>query len=59
VATYSLNGHNSRPNDYDESACPDNNPINTVEAYSRAHDVSVCVRITGTSVDDVNAGVAQ
>jgi hypothetical protein len=59
VAIYRLNGHNSRPNDYDKSTCPDNNPINTVEAYSRAYDVSVCVSITGTSADDLEAGVAQ
>jgi hypothetical protein len=58
VATYRPNGHNSRPNDYDESACPDNNP-NTVEAYGRAHDVSVCVSITGTSADDLKTGVAK
>ncbi|PSQ79891.1 MAG: hypothetical protein BRD41_06410 [Bacteroidetes bacterium QS_1_63_11] len=59
VATYSLNGHNSRPNDYDESACLDNNPINTVEAYSSEHNVSICVSITGTSADDLETGVAE
>ena len=58
-ATYSLNGHSSLPNGYNDDACPDNNPINTVEAYSQEHDVSVCVSITGTSVDDLNAGVAK
>jgi hypothetical protein len=59
VATYRLNGHNSRPNDYDESACPDNNSINTVNAYSEQHDVSVCIGIAGPSKDDLEAGVAE
>jgi hypothetical protein len=59
VATYSLNGHNSRANDYDESACLDNNSINTVKAYSSEHDVSVCVSITGPSADDLKTGVAK
>lgn len=59
VATYSLNGHSSLPDDYDESACPDDDPINTVEAYSERHDVSVCVSITGTSSHDLKAGVAK
>lgn len=58
-ATYSLNGHSSLPEAYNENACPDNTPINTVEAYSQEHDVSVCVSITGTSAGDLKAGVAQ
>ena len=48
-ATYSLNGHSTLPDGYNPGACPDDSPINTVEAYSRAHDVSVCVSITGPS----------
>lgn len=59
MATYSLNGHNSRANDYDESACLDNNSINTVEAYSSEHKVSVCVSVTGMSANDLEAGVAE
>jgi hypothetical protein len=58
-ATYSLNGHSTLPGKYNPDACPDNNPVNTVEAYSREHDVSVCVSITGTSADDLEAGVAE
>lgn len=58
-AKYSLNGHNSLPSAYNDDACPDNNPINTVEAYSSTYDVSVCVSITGTSVDDLKAGLAK
>jgi len=60
-ATYSLNGHNSLPDAYDEDGdpCPDNNPINTVEAYSEKYDVSVCVSINGTTKDDLEAGVAE
>lgn len=58
VATYSLNGHNSLPDDYNPDACP-GDPINTVNAYSETHDVSVCVSITGTSADDLEVGVAE
>jgi len=58
-ATYSLNGHGTLPDDYNEDACPDNNPVNTVEAYSDEHDVSVCVTITGTGPDDLDANVAE
>lgn len=58
-AIYSLNGHSSLPSAYNDDACPDNNPVNTVEAYSEEHDVSVCVSITGTSADDIKVGVAR
>lgn len=58
-ATYSLNGHSTLPEGYDEDACPDNSPINTVEAYSSEHAVSVCVSITGTSADDLEVGVVE
>jgi hypothetical protein len=58
-ATYSLNGNSTLPDGYNEDACPDNNPVNTVEAYSEEHDVSVCVSITGTSPDDLEVGVAE
>lgn len=58
-ATYSLNGHDTLPEAYAPAACPENNPLNTVEAYSKAHDVSVCVSITGTSADDLKVGVAR
>jgi hypothetical protein len=40
-ATYSLSGHSTLPDGYNPGACPDDSPPNTVEAYSRAHDVSV------------------
>lgn len=59
VATYSLNGHSTLPGDYNPDACPDNSPINTVEAYSQEHDVSVCVSITGTSAEDLKTDVAE
>ena len=59
VATYSLNGHSTLPEGYNEDACPDNSPVNTVEAYSSEHDVSVCVSITGPSADDLKTGVAK
>jgi hypothetical protein len=59
-ATYSLNGHGSLPSACNDDACPDNSPTNTVEAAaSRAHDVSVCVSITGMSANDLEAGVAE
>lgn len=58
-ATYSLNGHSTLPEGYNSDACPDNSPINTVEAYSRAHDVSVCVSITDPSADDLTVGVGR
>jgi hypothetical protein len=58
-ATYSLNGHSTLPDGYNPGACPDDSPINTVEAYSRAHDVSVCVSITGPSADDLKVGVGR
>lgn len=58
-ATYSLNGHNTLPGGYNPDACPNNSPINTVEAYSSQHDVSVCVSITGESSDELQAGLAQ
>jgi hypothetical protein len=58
-ATYSLNGHSTLPDGYNPEACPNDSPINTVEAYSRAHDVSVCVGIAGPSKDDLEAGVAE
>ena len=58
-ATYSLNGHSTLPEGYNPDACPDNSPVNTVEAYSRAHGVSVCVSITGPSADDLQTGVAE
>jgi len=58
-ATYSLNGHSTLPEGYNPDACPENSSVNTVEAYSRAHDVSVCVSITGTTVDDLTTGVAE
>ena len=58
-AQYSLNGHSSLPGDYDPDACPDNDPVNTVNAYSEQHDVSVCVGIAGPSKDDLEAGVAE
>ena len=59
VATYSLNGHKSLPYDYDETACPDPSPANTVNAYSEGHDVSVCVSITGPSAEDLKVGVGR
>lgn len=59
VAQYSLNGSNSLPDDYNDNACPDNGHVNTVNAYSEKHDVSVCVSITGTSAQDLETGVAQ
>ena len=58
-ATYSLNGHSTLPDGYNPEACPNDSPINTVEAYSSEHDVSVCVSITGPSADDLEAGVAE
>jgi hypothetical protein len=58
-ATYSLNGHSTLPDGYNPEACPEDSPINTVEAYSSKHDVSVCVSITGPSADDLEAGVAE
>ena len=58
-AQYSLNGHSSLPGDYDPDACPDNDPVNTVNAYSEQHAVSVCVGIAGPSKDDLGAGVAE
>lgn len=58
-AQYSLNGHSSLPGDYDPDACPDNEPVNTVNAYSEQHDVSVCVSIAGPSKDDLETGVAE
>lgn len=58
-ATYSLNGHSSLPEGYNEEACPAADPVNTVNAYSEAHDVSVCVSITGPAADDLEAGVAE
>ena len=58
-AQYSLNGHSSLPGDYDPDACPDNDPVNTVNAYSEQHAVSVCVGIAGPSKDDLEAGVAE
>lgn len=57
VATYSLNGNSTLPSGYDSSACPNNGSVNTVEAYSGAYNVSVCVGITGTSSKDVDIGV--
>jgi hypothetical protein len=59
VAQYSLNGYNSLPGEYDESACPSNNPVNTVNAYNSDYDISVCVGIAGTSADDLEAGVVH
>jgi hypothetical protein len=58
VARYSLNGWNSLPDDFNEDACPDDY-VNIVAAYSEAHDVSVCVTITGTGPDDLDANVAE
>ena len=58
-AQYSLNGSNSLPEGYNEGACPGNDPVNTVNAYSEQHDVSVCVGIAGPSKDDLEAGVAE
>ena len=58
-ATYSLNGHSTLPEGYTPDACPDNSPVNTVEAYSRVHDVSVCVSITGPSAEDLKVGVGR
>ena len=58
-ATYSLNGHSTLPDGYNPEACPNNSPINTVEAYSRAHDLSVCVSITGPSAEDLKVGVGR
>jgi hypothetical protein len=58
-AQYSLDGSNSLPEGYNEDACPDNDPVNTVNAYSEQHDVSVCVGIAGPSKDDLEAGVAE
>ena len=59
LAQYSLNGSNSLPEDYNDDACPDNDPVNTVNAYSEQHDVSVCVGVAGPSKDDLEAGVAE
>lgn len=59
LATYSLNGHSTFPSGYSPDACPNDNAKNTVEAYSTEHDVSVCVSITGTTADDLNAGVVE
>ena len=59
LAQYSLNGSNSLPEGYNDDACPDNDPVNTVNAYSEQHDVSVCVGIAGPSKDDLEAGVAE
>ena len=59
IARYSLNGHKSLPDDYNSDACPDNDPVNTVNAYSEQHDVSVCIGIAGPSKDDLEAGVAE
>ena len=59
LVQYSLNGSNSLPKDYNDDACPDNDPVNTVNAYSEQHDVSVCVGIAGPSKDDLEAGVAE
>ena len=58
-ATYSLSGHSTLPERYTPEACLYDSPINTVEAYSRAHDVSVCVSITGPSAEDLKVGVGQ
>jgi predicted class III extradiol MEMO1 family dioxygenase len=58
-ATYSLNGHSTLPERYTSDACPDDSPVDTVEAYSSEHDVSVCVSIPGPSADDLEAGVAK
>ena len=58
-AQYSLNGHSSLPEDYNTDVCPDNNPVNTVNAYSERHNVSVCVGITGSSKDGLEAGVVK
>ena len=59
LAQYSLNGSSSLPEGYNDGACPDNDPVNTVNAYSEQHDVSVCVGIAGPSKDDLEAGVAE
>jgi hypothetical protein len=58
-ATYSLNGHSTLPEGYTPDACANDSPVNTVEAYSWAHDVSVCVSITGMLANDLEAGVAE
>lgn len=55
VATSSLNGHSSLPDGYNPDACPDDG----FNAYIEEHDVSVCVSITGTSADDLDAGMAR
>jgi len=59
LARYSLNGFASLPEEYNENACPGSDPANSVNAYSEELDVSVCVSITGTSKDDLEAGVAE
>lgn len=58
VATCSLSGHNSLPDAYDEdkNPCYNNDPINTVNAHSSEHSVSVCARFTGTDADDLQWG---
>jgi len=61
-ATYSLNGWDSLPDEFeDENPCPDDEDeyVNIVAAYSEAHDVSVCVTITGTGPDDLDVNVAE
>ena len=59
LAHYSLNGYDSLPEEYNENACPGSDPANTVNAYSEEFGVSVCVSITGSSEDDLEAGVAE
>lgn len=59
LARYSLNGFNSLPDKYNQDACPENDPVNTVNAYSRRHDVCVCVGIAGRSEEDLETGVAE
>lgn len=62
VAEYSLNGSNSLPSGsdgYDDSACPDNDPLNTVNAFNSQYDISVCVGIAGPSADDLEVGVVH
>ena len=56
---YSLNCHSTPPEGYSKDACPDNSPVNTVDACSSERKVSVCVSITGPLADDLEAGVAE
>jgi hypothetical protein len=61
IAAYSLNGHSTLSDDYNPGACPhtESDPLNTVEAYSREYDISVCVTILGGGGDDLDAGMVM